>query len=182
MFLNMAKGKFKPVDPYPNFPEIEEGALRYWQKEKIFEKSLEKRKKAKKFTFYDGPPFATGLAHYGHILAMTIKDAITRLKTMQGYYVPRRLGWDTHGLPVEYEVEKEIGSSGKKDIEKMGIDKFNEACRNIVFRYTKEWEKTIERMGRWADRENTYATLDTDYMESIWWGFKSLWDKNLIYK
>lgn len=180
--MAVKKNGFKLVSSQVNFPKLEEEILRYWKKEKIFEKSVENRKKAKKFTFYDGPPFATGLPHYGHILAMTIKDAITRLKTMQGFYVPRRLGWDTHGLPVEYEVEKEIGSSGKKDIEKMGIDKFNEACRNIVFRYTNEWEKTIDRMGRWADKENTYATLDTDYMESIWWVFKSLWDKNLIYK
>jgi len=180
--MAVKKSRFKPVSSQVNFPFLEEDILKFWQKEKIFEKSLENRKSSKKFTFYDGPPFATGLPHYGHILAMTIKDAITRLKTMQGFYVPRRLGWDTHGLPVEYEVEKEIGSSGKKDIEKMGIDKFNEACRNIVFRYTNEWEKTIDRMGRWADKENTYATLDTDYMESIWWVFKSLWDKNLIYK
>ena len=178
----MTKGKFKPVEPKVNFPKIEEAILKYWQKEKIFQKSLENRKTAKRFTFYDGPPFATGLPHYGHILAMAIKDAITRLKTMQGYYVPRRLGWDTHGLPVEYEVEKEIGSRGKKDIEKMGIDKFNRECRKIVFRYTKEWERTIDRMGRWADKENTYSTQDTDYMESIWWVFKNLWDKNLVYK
>ncbi|MBI4037648.1 isoleucine--tRNA ligase [Candidatus Curtissbacteria bacterium] len=178
----MAKKGFRSVSPQVNFPKLEEEILKFWQKEKIFEKSIKNRKGKKKFTFYDGPPFATGLPHYGHILAMTIKDAITRLKTMQGYYVPRRLGWDTHGLPVEYEVEKEIGSTGKKEIEKMGVDKFNELCRNIVFRYTKEWEKTIDRMGRWADKENTYATLDTDYMESIWWVFKTLWDKGLIYK
>ncbi|OGD84613.1 hypothetical protein A2165_02200 [Candidatus Curtissbacteria bacterium RBG_13_40_7] len=176
------KSKFKPVDPKINFPRIEEEILKFWQKEKIFEKSLGSRKSAKKFTFYDGPPFASGLPHYGHILAMTIKDAITRFKTMEGYFVSRRLGWDTHGLPVEYEVEKDLGISGKKDIEKMGVGKFNEACRNIVFRYTNEWEKTIDRMGRWADKKNTYATLNTDYMESIWWVFKSLWDKGLIYK
>src|SRR3990170_7129934 len=124
MFLNMAKGKFKPVDPYPNFPEIEEAILKYWQKEKIFQKSLENRKTAKRFTFYDGPPFATGLPHYGHILAMAIKDAVTRYKTMRGFSVPRRLGWDCHGLPVEYEVEKELKISGKRQIEEMGIDKF----------------------------------------------------------
>lgn len=179
----MAKGtKFKPVSSQVNFPAIEEEILKYWQKEKIFEQSLTNRKKAKKFTFYDGPPFATGLPHYGHILAMTIKDAITRLKTMEGYYVPRRLGWDTHGLPVEYELEKELGISGKKQIEERGIENFSEACREIVFRYTKEWEKTIDRMGRWVDKEDTYATLDTDYMESIWWVFKTLWDKDLIYQ
>lgn len=179
----MAKSaKFKPVSSQVNFPQIEEEILKYWQKEKIFENSLEARKSSKKFTFYDGPPFATGLPHYGHILAMTIKDAITRLKTMQGYSVPRRLGWDTHGLPVEYELEKELGISGKKQIEERGVENFNEACREIVFRYSKEWEKTIDRMGRWVDKKDTYATLNTDYMESIWWVFKSLWDKDLIYQ
>src|SRR4030042_2524212 len=178
-FMTIKKSKFKPADPKVNFPKIEEEILKFWKKEKIFEKSLRNRQKAKKFSFYDGPPFATGLPHYGHILAMTIKDAVTRLKTMEGFYVPRRLGWDTHGLPVEYELEKKLGISGKKDIEKMGIDKFNDGCRNIVFRYTKEWEKTIDRMGRWADKKNTYATLNTDYMESIWWVFTKLWEKNL---
>ncbi|MCL5411846.1 MAG: isoleucine--tRNA ligase [Patescibacteria group bacterium] len=173
---------FKPVDPKVNFPQLEEKILGSWQKEKIFEKSLERRKPGQKFTFYDGPPFATGLPHYGHILAMTIKDAVTRLKTMQGYYVPRRLGWDCHGLPVEYEVEKEIGSTGKRDIEAMGIGKFNETCRSIVFRYTEEWKKTISRMGRWVDQRNSYATMDQPYMESIWWVFKQLWDKEMIYQ
>jgi isoleucyl-tRNA synthetase len=173
---------FKPVNPKVNFPEVEEKVLDFWRKEKVFEKSVENRKGKQKYTFYDGPPFATGLPHYGHILAMTIKDAVTRLKTMQGYYVPRRLGWDCHGLPVEYEVEKEIGSTGHSSIEEMGIGKFNETCRGIVFRYTQEWKKTINRMGRWVDLEKTYATMDRDYMESIWWVFKQLWDKCLIYQ
>src|SRR3989304_6086255 len=173
---------FKPVSGKVNLPEIEEKVLKSWQDDKIFEKSLENRKGKKKFTFYDGPPFATGLPHYGHILAMTVKDAITRLKTMQGFYVPRRLGWDCHGLPVEYEVEKELKISGKKQIEEMGVDKFCKSWRDIVFRYTKEWEKTIDRMGRWADKENTYATLDLSYMESILWVFKSIWDKGFIYQ
>lgn len=173
---------FKPVSAKINLSEIEEKVLKSWQEDKVFEKSLEKRKNGKKFTFYDGPPFATGLPHYGHILAMTIKDAVTRFKTMQGFYVPRRLGWDCHGLPVEYEVEKELKISGKKQIEEMGVDKFCRACRDIVFRYTKEWEKTIDRMGRWADKENTYATLDLSYMESILWVFKSIWEKGLIYQ
>src|SRR3989344_5921145 len=173
---------FEQVSPKVDFPKLEHDILEYWKKNKIFEKSLEKRKKEKKFTFYDGPPFATGLPHYGHILAMTIKDAVTRYKTMQGFYVPRRLGWDCHGLPVEYEVEKEFTISGKKQIEEMGVDKFCDACRNIVFRYTTEWEKTIDRMGRWADKKNTYATMDLFYMESILWVFKAIWDKGLIYK
>ena len=176
------KSSFRSVDSRVNFPQLELETLKTWQKEKTFEKSLENRKGAKKYTFYDGPPFATGLPHYGHILAMTIKDAITRLKTMQGFYVPRRLGWDTHGLPVEYELEKEWGIKGKKQIEEKGVKEFNEGCRDIVFRYTAEWEKTIDRMGRWVDKKDSYATLDTDYMESIWWVFKSLWDKDLIYE
>ncbi|MCL4416918.1 MAG: class I tRNA ligase family protein, partial [Actinobacteria bacterium] len=173
---------FKPVSPSANFPEIEKEILEFWKKNKIFEKSLEKTKLKKKFNFYDGPPFATGLPHYGHILAMAIKDAITRYKTMQGFYVPRRLGWDCHGLPVEYEVEKELKISGKKQIEEMGVEKFCDYCRRIVFRYTNDWEKTIDRMGRFVDKEGTYATMELPYMESIWWVFKSLYEKGLIYK
>lgn len=165
-----------------NAQVIETEVLRYWKKNKTFQRSLELRKGAEQYTFYDGPPFANGLPHYGHILASSIKDAITRLKTMQGYYVPRRLGWDTHGLPVEYEIEKQLGISGKPDIEKMGIDKFNQACRNSVFTYKKEWEELLTRLGRWADQENAYATLDTDYIESVWWVFKQIHDKGLVYR
>jgi len=171
---------FKPVSPKVDFGQLENKILNFWQKEKIFEKTLKNRKK--KFVFYDGPPFATGLPHYGHILAMTIKDAICRYKTMQGFSVPRHLGWDCHGLPVEYEVEKELKISGKKQIEKMGIKKFCEECQKIVFRYTDEWEKTIDRLGRWADKENTYTTMELAYMESIWWIFKQIWKKGLIYQ
>ncbi|OGD86120.1 hypothetical protein A2Z23_00505 [Candidatus Curtissbacteria bacterium RBG_16_39_7] len=174
--------KKKQISPNPDFAKIEEKILSFWQKEKIFEKSQEKRKKAKKFTFYDGPPFATGLPHYGHILAMAIKDAVCRYKTMQGFYVPRRLGWDCHGLPVEYEVEKELGIKSKKEIEELGIEKFCQKARVIVFRYTKDWLKTIDRMGRWADKENTYATLDKEYIESVWWVFREIWDKGLVYQ
>jgi len=166
----------------PEFAKLEERILSFWQREKIFEKSLAQRKKAKRFTFYDGPPFATGLPHYGHILAMAIKDAVCRYKTMRGFYVPRRLGWDCHGLPVEYEVEKEMGIKSKKEIEELGIGKFCEAARGIVFRYTNAWIKTIDRMGRWADKKNTYATLDKEYTESVWWVFKQIWDKGLIFQ
>lgn len=173
---------FKPISIKADFPKIEEEILEFWKKDKTFEKSLEKRKNSKFFSFYDGPPFATGLPHYGHVLAMTIKDAITRYKTMRGYFVPRRLGWDTHGLPVEYEVEKDLKISGKRQIEEMGIEKFNNLCREIVFRYTNEWERTIDRMGRWVDKSNTYSTMDLYYMESIWWVFKQLWDKGFIYR
>lgn len=182
MLQNLTEMTKKQPTVNPEFAEMEEKILSLWQREKIFEKSLAKRKKAKKFTFYDGPPFATGLPHYGHILAMAIKDAVCRYKTMQGFYVPRRLGWDCHGLPVEYEVEKELGIKSKKEIEELGIGKFCEAARGIVFRYTKEWLKTIDRMGRWADKENTYATLDKEYTESVWWVFKQIWDKGLIYQ
>ncbi|MDP3052824.1 MAG: class I tRNA ligase family protein [bacterium] len=162
--------------------ELEEKVLKFWQENKIFEKSLERRAKKPLFSFYDGPPFANGLPHYGHILATVIKDATTRFWTMAGFRVERRVGWDTHGLPVETEIEKQLNLKGKKDIEKFGIEKFNAACRDSVFRYKKEWEKTLERVGRWADYGNAYATLDNSYMESVWWVFKKLWEQKLIYK
>ena len=152
-------------------PEIEEKVLEFWQKNKIFEKSVTKPKtsnlKPKTFVFYDGPPFATGLPHYGHILASIIKDVIPRYKTMRGHRVPRRWGWDCHGLPVENEVEKDLGFKTKKDIEKFGIGKFNEAAQKSVLRYADEWKKIIPRMGRWVDMENDYKTMDWRYTESI---------------
>jgi isoleucyl-tRNA synthetase len=165
------------------FPKIEKEILEFWREKKIFERSIKQRSPKKTWTFYDGPPFATGLPHYGNILAMTIKDAVTRYWAMKGYYIPRRAGWDCHGLPVEYEVEKELGVSGKRDIEnRVGIEYFNERCRGVVLRYVKEWEKTMERLGRWIDFKNAYRTMDREYMESIWWVFKQLWDKQLIYR
>ncbi|MCL5795048.1 MAG: isoleucine--tRNA ligase [Patescibacteria group bacterium] len=173
---------FKKVDPKQNFPKLEEDILKFWEDNKIFEKSLEINKDKKKFNFYDGPPFATGLPHYGHILAMAIKDAVVRYKTMQGYYVPRKFGWDCHGLPVENLIEKELGISGKPDIEKMGVEKFNNACRASVLKYTGEWRKTIRRIGRWGDLDNTYVTMDNNYIESIWWVFSQIYEKDLIYK
>ena len=152
------------------------------EKEKVFEKSIESRKDSEEFVFYDGPPFATGLPHYGHLLAGSIKDVIPRYQTMRGKKVDRVFGWDCHGLPVEYEMEKELKLSGKKEIEDYGIGNFNEACRGIVLRYTKEWETVVTRMGRWVDFEHGYRTMDKNYMESIWWVFKQLWDKGLIYE
>src|SRR5581483_2584732 len=134
------------------------------------------------FSFYDGPPFATGLPHYGHLLAGTIKDVVPRYKTMKGYYVPRRFGWDCHGLPIENEIEKAKGLTGAQSIEAFGIAKFNEECRSIVLRYTNEWKSTVERMGRWVDFDNTYKTMDISFMESVWWAFKELFDKGLIYE
>ncbi|MFA5083965.1 MAG: class I tRNA ligase family protein [Candidatus Paceibacterota bacterium] len=162
--------------------ELEEKILRFWEENKIFEKSVKRREKKPLFSFYDGPPFANGLPHYGHILATVIKDATTRFWTMAGFRVERRVGWDTHGLPVETEIEKQLNLKGKKDIERFGIEKFNTACRDSVFRYRKEWEKTLERVGRWADYGNAYTTLDNSYMESVWWVFKKLWEQKLIYK
>ncbi|HPH03122.1 MAG TPA: isoleucine--tRNA ligase [Spirochaetota bacterium] len=173
---------FKPVDTDVSFPKLEEEVLAFWREHQTFEKSLEWRKGAPEYSFYDGPPFATGLPHYGHILPGTMKDIIPRYQTMKGRYVPRRFGWDTHGLPVENEIEKKLDLKTKRDIENFGIDRFNEECRSIVLRYVGEWEKTVERMGRWVDFKNAYITMDLSYMESIMWVFRQLWDKGLIYR
>jgi isoleucyl-tRNA synthetase len=173
---------FKPVDPKQSFPKLEHEILDFWEKNQIFEKSVEARKGKQKYVFFDGPPFANGLPHYGHIMANSLKDAVTRYFTMKGYYVPRTNGWDCHGLPVEYEIEKELQLSGKKDIEKMGVAAFNEKCRESVFRYTKEWETLLRRLARWVDFENSYATLDNSYMESIWWVFNQIWKKEMMYQ
>jgi isoleucyl-tRNA synthetase len=172
---------FKKVNPKQNFPELEEEILKFWNKEKIFEKSVEERSKKKTFSFYDGPPYATGLPHYGHLLAGTIKDVVPRYKTMQGFRVERIWGWDTHGLPIENIVEQELNFKTKLHIRKYGVDKFNDKCKKSVLKYTAEWKKIVERTGRWVDMENAYITMDIKYMESVWWVFKSLWDKNLIY-
>jgi isoleucyl-tRNA synthetase len=162
--------------------EREEQILDFWQKEDIFEKSVKNRESNPYFSFYDGPPFATGLPHYGHLLAGTIKDVVPRYKTMKGYYVPRRFGWDCHGLPVENEIEKSFELSGADSIEAFGIAKFNEECRSIVLRYTEEWKKTVNRMGRWVDFKKTYKTMDLSFMESVWWVFSELYKKGLVYQ
>lgn len=165
-----------------SFPEREEGVLRFWQEREIFERSVEERKGAELFSFYDGPPFATGLPHYGHLLAGTIKDVVPRYKTMKGFCVPRRFGWDCHGLPVENEIEKAKELSGAVSIEAFGIGAFNEECRSIVQRYTAEWKKTVDRMGRWVEFEGAYKTMDLPFMESVWWAFAELWKKGLVYE
>lgn len=161
---------------------MEEGVLKFWEENDIFKKSMKQREGASEYVFYDGPPFATGLPHFGHFVPGTIKDIYPRYMTMKGKLVERRFGWDCHGLPVEYEMEKELKISGKKEIEDYGIAKFNEACRSIVLRYTGEWRKTVTRMGRWVDFDNDYKTMNPDYMESIWWVVKQLWEKGLIYE
>jgi len=161
---------------------MEESVLAFWEQHDVFKASISQRADAPEFVFYDGPPFATGLPHFGHFVPGTIKDVIPRYQTMNGKRVERRFGWDCHGLPVEYEVEKSLKISGKSQIEAFGVGKFNEECRSIVLRYTAEWKKTITRLGRWVDFDNDYKTMEPSYMETIWWVFKRLWEKGLIYE
>jgi isoleucyl-tRNA synthetase len=170
------------IDANKPLSDIEHTILDFWEENKIFEQSLELRRGNPKFTFYDGPPFANGLPHYGHVLAMSIKDLFVRYKTMRGYFVPRRNGWDTHGLPVEYQLEKKLGISGKKAIQGYGVAKFNREARLSVMEYADIWTTTMRRMGRWIDFGHEYKTYESSYIESVWWVFKQLWDKKLIYK
>ncbi len=165
-----------------SFPEREERVLNFWQTEHVFQKQLQGTEGKPLFSFYDGPPFATGLPHYGHLLAGTIKDVVPRYKSMQGYYVPRRFGWDCHGLPVENEIEKSKALSGVGSIEQFGIGAFNEECRKIVLRYTEQWKTTVNRMGRWVDFDHTYRTMDLSFMESVWHVFSEMYEKGLVYE
>ena len=175
--------KFSPIDSSLSISQKEEQVLQFWKQSHIFEKSVVSRNTHYEYVFYDGPPFATGMPHYGHLLASTIKDVVPRYWTMKGYRVERRFGWDCHGLPVENIVEKEMGSTSKKDIEnKIGIAAFNEACRSKVDRYVSDWERIIERLGRWVDFKNDYKTMDLDFMESVMWLFAELHQKDLIYE
>ena len=173
---------YRPVSSKADLPAVEREILDFWEKNDTFRRSMRERRQGPEFVFYDGPPFATGLPHYGHLLAGTIKDIVPRYQAMRGHFVDRRFGWDCHGLPVEYEVEQDLNINGKSDIEKLGVDVFNEHCRSIVLRYTREWQQVVTRMGRWVDFERDYKTMDPEYMESIWWVFKSLWDKDLVYE
>jgi len=175
---------FEQVNERPHFPTEEQNTLKYWKEIDAFKKSVRQSKEEKRepYIFYDGPPFATGLPHYGHILAGTIKDVVTRYAHMKGYHVERRFGWDCHGLPVEYEIDKKLNLKGRPDVLKMGIDKYNEECRSIVQRYTAEWREIVERFGRWVDFDNDYKTMDLSFMESCWWVFKELFNKGLVYR
>jgi isoleucyl-tRNA synthetase len=173
---------FKPVSNKVDFAKQEEEVLKYWKEHDIYEKSIEQRPADNEYVFYDGPPFATGLPHFGHMVPGTIKDAIPRYQTMKGKRVVRRFGWDCHGLPVESLIQKELGISGHKAIVEYGVDRFNEKCRDSVLRYTAEWKESITRMGRWVDFDHGYRTMDKNYMETIWWIFKTLYDKGLIYE
>jgi len=165
-----------------SFVENEHNILAFWKENDIFKKSLENTRDKKPYIFYDGPPFATGLPHHGHLLASTLKDIVPRYWTMKGRYVERRFGWDCHGLPVEHEIDKKLGMSAQDAVEKLGVKAYNDECRGIVQRYTNEWEKTVSRIGRWVDFENDYKTMDPTFMESCWWVFKQLWEKDLVYQ
>ena len=173
---------FQSVNSKVNFPDVEKKILEFWNKNDIFAKSIESRKAAPRFIFYEGPPTANGNPGIHHVLSRVFKDVIPRYRTMKGYCVPRKAGWDTHGLPVELEVEKQLGFSSKAQIEEYGIDRFNQLCRESVFKYLKQWNSLTERIGFWVDLEHPYVTLDNSYIESCWWAIRQLWDKGLVYQ
>jgi isoleucyl-tRNA synthetase len=173
---------FHPVGSKVNFPQLEENILGLWKSKNVFQRSVEARRGGTRFVFYEGPPTANGSPGIHHVLARVFKDIIPRYKAMKGYYAPRIAGWDTHGLPIELEVEKELGFSSKADIEKFGIDKFNARCRESVFGYLKEWEAMTERIAFWVDLEHPYITMDSDYIETCWWAIGEMWERGLIYQ
>ena len=173
---------FDEVPTAVSFPEMELKVLAYWKEHGIFAKSLKEREGGPRYVFYEGPPTANGLPGIHHVLARAMKDLFPRYKTMRGFYVERKGGWDTHGLPVEIEVEKQLKISGKQDIERYGVEAFNKLCRASVFQYIDEWAEATERMGFWVDLEHAYRTYDSTYIESVWWSLKQLWDKGLIYQ
>jgi isoleucyl-tRNA synthetase len=174
------------VPSQPSFPALEKSVLAYWESDRTFQATVEARDPgvhgANEYVFYDGPPFANGLPHYGHLLTGYVKDIVPRYQTMRGKRVERRFGWDTHGLPAELEAERQLGITDKSQIDVMGIAEFNRACRESVLRYTKEWREYVTRQARWADFDHDYKTLDLTFMESVIWAFKQLWDKGLIYE
>ncbi|MFZ9820911.1 MAG: class I tRNA ligase family protein, partial [Ilumatobacteraceae bacterium] len=184
--------QYPDVAAQPNLPQIEERVLAFWASDETFEASVEQHPRQgggaagvagdTEFVFYDGPPFANGLPHYGHLLTGFVKDAVPRYRTMSGKRVERRFGWDCHGLPAEAEAERQLGISGRQAITDFGIDKFNEHCRTSVLHYTSDWRRYVTRQARWVDFDNDYKTLDLPYMESVMWAFKALWDKGLIYE
>jgi isoleucyl-tRNA synthetase len=174
--------QFESVSDKLNFAQEEENILQFWKDIDAFQLTLKLSEGRPEYTFYDGPPFATGMPHYGHILAGTIKDTVTRYAHQTGHYVSRRFGWDCHGLPIEYEIDKTLGITDRNQVLEMGVATYNDACRAIVQRYTKEWEKTVTRLGRWIDFENDYKTMDPEFMESVWWVFKTIYDKGLVYR
>src|SRR3954470_19576879 len=173
---------FENLSSEGSFAEDERKLLDLWKKLGAFERSVSQRKGAPNFIFYDGPPFATGKPHYGHLVASALKDIVPRYWTMRGRRVERRFGWDTHGLPIEQQIEAKLGLSGPNAVRAYGVDKFNETCRQNVLTYVDEWRRTITRIGRWVDFDNDYKTMDKSFMESVWWAFSELWKKGLVYK
>jgi len=173
---------FHPVSSKVNLPQVEERILRLWKERNVFERSVAARQGATRFVLYEGPPTANGSPGIHHVLARVFKDIIPRYKAMKGYYTPRIAGWDTHGLPVELEVEKELGFSSKNQIEEYGIDRFNARCRESVFSYLEEWERMTERIAYWTDMDNAYVTMKNEYIETVWWAIKQMWDKGLVYQ
>ena len=172
----------KPASPKYNPKKIEKKILDFWEKENIFQKTINQRKNCKPYVFLEGPPTANGMPHPGHVLTRVVKDLILRYQTMNGHYILRKAGWDTHGLPVEIEVEKKLKLKDKQDVEKYGIKKFNEECKNSVFKYEKAWVELTKRIGFWVDMDKPYITLKNDYIESVWWSLKQAWDKKLLFK
>ena len=173
---------YPDVPASPRFPQIEEEILATWAKDGTFQRSVEARAADHEFVFYDGPPFANGLPHYGHLLTGYVKDVVPRYRTMRGQRVERRFGWDCHGLPAETEAQNELGVSGRGPITDFGIGRFNDHCRTSVLRYTQEWERYVTRQARWVDFANDYKTMDLSYMESVMWALKQLWEKDLMYE
>jgi isoleucyl-tRNA synthetase len=178
----MPSERYPDVDQHPKFPDIERSIVERWQQEHTFERSVEQRPAGDEFVFYDGPPFANGPIHYGHLLTGFVKDAVPRFKTMRGQRVERRFGWDCHGLPIEMQAEKELGVTGRVAIEAFGVDKFNARCRAIVGTTAEEWRESVTRQARWVDMDNDYKTMDLTYMESVMWAQKQLYDKGLLYE
>ena len=171
---------FRPVDPKVRFPELERSILAFWDEADVFHRSIVAREGAPEWVFYDGPPTANAKPHIGHAMTRTFKDIYPRYRTMTGHHVHRKAGWDCHGLPVEIEVEKEIGTSGKRDIEAYGIAAFNERCRESVRRYVRDWEELTRRIGFWIDMDDPYWTMDPEYIESVWWSLKRLHERGLL--
>jgi len=173
---------FQPVNSRVNFSKVEEKIIRLWKNNNTFKRSISSREGAPRFTLYEGPPTANGSPGIHHGIARVYKDIIPRYKAMKGYYTPRIGGWDTHGLPVELEVEKELGFSSKAQIEEYGVERFNARCRESVFGYIRAWEALTERIGFWIDLENAYITMNNSYIESCWWALKQMWDRGLVYR
>ncbi len=171
---------YQPVDPAQSFPELEQRVLERWRERDVFHESMRRREGSPPFVFYEGPPTANGRPGVHHVLSRVFKDVFPRFKTMRGHFVPRKGGWDCHGLPVELEVEKELGFQSKDDIERYGVAEFNAKCRESVLRYIDEWNALTERIGFWVDTDDAYFTLSNDYIESVWWSLKETWDKGLL--